>query len=70
MYFNIIRIPTGHGIWAGSFSEHPPYDVPDENGNFPSPVLAGFYLFLTMIILLQVKDKHFSVTFKEEAIRN
>ncbi|XP_068554243.1 phospholipid-transporting ATPase VB isoform X2 [Anas acuta] len=44
----------GHGIWAGSFSEHPPYDVPDENGNFPSPVLAGFYLFLTMIILLQV----------------
>uniref|UniRef100_A0A8C3BHM9 Phospholipid-transporting ATPase n=1 Tax=Cairina moschata TaxID=8855 RepID=A0A8C3BHM9_CAIMO len=44
----------GHGIWAGSFSEHPPYDVPDENGNFLSPVLAGFYLFLTMIILLQV----------------
>ncbi|XP_071670893.1 phospholipid-transporting ATPase VB isoform X2 [Patagioenas fasciata] len=43
----------GHGIWTGSFSEHPPYDVPDENGNFLSPALAGFYMFLTMIILLQ-----------------
>lgn len=50
-------IPTGHGIWSGSFPEHPPYDVPDENGNFLSPVLSGFYMFLTMIILLQVKDK-------------
>uniref|UniRef100_A0A803XML8 Phospholipid-transporting ATPase n=1 Tax=Meleagris gallopavo TaxID=9103 RepID=A0A803XML8_MELGA len=44
----------GHGIWSGSFPEHPPYDVPDENGNFLSPVLSGFYMFLTMIILLQV----------------
>ncbi|KAM7100680.1 phospholipid-transporting ATPase VB [Ciconia maguari] len=45
---------VGHGIWTGNFSEHPPYDVPDESGNFLSPVLAGFYMFLTMIILLQV----------------
>uniref|UniRef100_A0A663FHY8 Phospholipid-transporting ATPase n=1 Tax=Aquila chrysaetos chrysaetos TaxID=223781 RepID=A0A663FHY8_AQUCH len=45
---------VGHGIWTGNFSEYPPYDVPDENGNFLSPVLAGFYMFLTMIILLQV----------------
>ncbi|XP_051487523.1 phospholipid-transporting ATPase VB [Apus apus] len=45
---------VGHGIWTGSFSEHPPYEVPDENGNFLSPVLAGVYMFLTMIILLQV----------------
>ncbi|XP_009945392.1 PREDICTED: probable phospholipid-transporting ATPase VB [Leptosomus discolor] len=44
----------GHGIWTGNFSEHPPYDVPGKNGNFLSPVLAGFYMFLTMIILLQV----------------
>ncbi|GAB0196073.1 phospholipid-transporting ATPase VB [Grus japonensis] len=49
-----IVIYAGHGIWTGNFSEHPPYDVPDENGNFLSPVLAGFYMFLTMIILLQV----------------
>ncbi|KFQ53761.1 putative phospholipid-transporting ATPase VB [Nestor notabilis] len=45
---------VGHGIWTGNFSEHPPYDVPDENGKYLSPVLAGFYMFLTMIILLQV----------------
>ncbi|KFR01831.1 putative phospholipid-transporting ATPase VB [Nipponia nippon] len=45
---------VGHGIWTGNFSEHPPYDVPDGNGDFLSPVLAGFYMFLTMIILLQV----------------
>ncbi|XP_069725189.1 phospholipid-transporting ATPase VB isoform X2 [Phaenicophaeus curvirostris] len=44
----------GHGIWTGNFSMHPPYDVPNESGNFLSPVLAGFYMFLTMIILLQV----------------
>ncbi|XP_056358393.1 phospholipid-transporting ATPase VB [Oenanthe melanoleuca] len=45
---------VGHGIWTGNFQEHPPYDVPDSNGNFVSPVLAGFYMFLTMIILLQI----------------
>ncbi|XP_063269745.1 phospholipid-transporting ATPase VB isoform X1 [Prinia subflava] len=45
---------VGHGIWTGNFWEHPPYDVPDSNGNFVSPVLAGFYMFLTMIILLQI----------------
>ncbi|XP_057891085.1 phospholipid-transporting ATPase VB [Melospiza georgiana] len=44
----------GHGIWTGKFSEHPPYDVPDWNGNFVAPVLAGFYMFLAMIILLQI----------------
>ncbi|KGL81900.1 putative phospholipid-transporting ATPase VB, partial [Tinamus guttatus] len=45
---------VGHGIWSGTFSEHPPFDVPDENGNYLSPVVAGLYMFLTMIILLQV----------------
>ncbi|XP_068273215.1 phospholipid-transporting ATPase VB [Nyctibius grandis] len=45
---------VGHGVWTGNFTEHPPYDVPDDNGNFLSPVLSGVYMFLTMIILLQV----------------
>ncbi|KFP88983.1 putative phospholipid-transporting ATPase VB [Acanthisitta chloris] len=45
---------VGHSIWTGNFSEHPPYDVPYGNGNFLPPVLAGFYMFLTMIILLQI----------------
>ncbi|XP_030428907.1 probable phospholipid-transporting ATPase VB isoform X2 [Gopherus evgoodei] len=44
----------GHGIWNGSFSERPPYEVPDPNGNYLSSALAGFYMFLTMIILLQI----------------
>ncbi|KAH0629663.1 hypothetical protein JD844_011902 [Phrynosoma platyrhinos] len=44
----------GHGIWNGIFSEHPLYVIPDVQGNYLSPVLAGFYMFLTMIILLQV----------------
>ncbi|KAM7162428.1 phospholipid-transporting ATPase VB isoform 1-T1 [Macrochelys suwanniensis] len=44
----------GHGIWKGNFSERPPYEVPDMNGNYLSSALAGFYMFLTMIILLQI----------------
>ncbi|XP_073211990.1 phospholipid-transporting ATPase VB isoform X4 [Lepidochelys kempii] len=44
----------GHGIWNGNFSERPPYEVPDMNGNYLSSALAGFYMFLTMIILLQI----------------
>uniref|UniRef100_A0A8C9N9T3 Phospholipid-transporting ATPase n=1 Tax=Serinus canaria TaxID=9135 RepID=A0A8C9N9T3_SERCA len=45
---------VGHGIWTGNFWEHPPYAVPDWNGSFVTPVLDGFYMFLTMIILLQI----------------
>ncbi|RXM95859.1 putative phospholipid-transporting ATPase VB [Acipenser ruthenus] len=44
----------GHVIWLGSFPDWPPFEVPDENGKFTSPALAGFYMFFTMIILLQV----------------
>ncbi|XP_004689872.1 PREDICTED: probable phospholipid-transporting ATPase VB [Condylura cristata] len=45
---------VGHSLWNGAFGEHPPFDVPDANGNFPPLALGGFYMFLTMIILLQV----------------
>ncbi|XP_052614420.1 phospholipid-transporting ATPase VB isoform X2 [Peromyscus californicus insignis] len=44
----------GHSLWNGTFKEHPPFDVPDAEGNFLSLGLGGFYMFLTMIILLQV----------------
>ncbi|XP_062979348.1 phospholipid-transporting ATPase VB [Elgaria multicarinata webbii] len=44
----------GHGIWNGNLLEHPLYVIPDIKGNYLSPALAGFYMFLTMIILLQV----------------
>ncbi|XP_004697175.1 phospholipid-transporting ATPase VB [Echinops telfairi] len=44
----------GHSLWNETFKEHPPFDVPDANGNFLPLALGGFYMFLTMIILLQV----------------
>ncbi|XP_020848013.1 phospholipid-transporting ATPase VB isoform X2 [Phascolarctos cinereus] len=44
---------VGHVLWKGTFSEIPPFDVPDADGSFPSVALQGFYMFLTMIILLQ-----------------
>ncbi|XP_068958549.1 phospholipid-transporting ATPase VB isoform X2 [Petaurus breviceps papuanus] len=43
----------GHSLWKGTFSEIPLFDVPDANGSFPSVALQSFYMFLTMIILLQ-----------------
>ncbi|XP_058401352.1 phospholipid-transporting ATPase VB isoform X2 [Diceros bicornis minor] len=45
---------VGHTLWNGTFSEHPPFDVPDADGSFVPLALGGFYMFLTMIILLQV----------------
>ncbi|XP_017650720.1 probable phospholipid-transporting ATPase VB isoform X2 [Nannospalax galili] len=45
---------VGHSLWNGTFKEHPPFDVPDADGNFFSLTLGGFYMFLTMIILLQI----------------
>ncbi|KAM9731066.1 phospholipid-transporting ATPase VB isoform 1-T3 [Dama dama] len=45
---------VGHSLWNGTFTEHPPFDVPDANGNYLPLALGGFYMFLTMIILLQI----------------
>nr|XP_028573239.1 probable phospholipid-transporting ATPase VB isoform X2 [Podarcis muralis] len=44
----------GHGIWNGHFLEYPLFVIPDINGSYLAPALAGFYMFLTMIILLQI----------------
>ncbi|KAM8939510.1 phospholipid-transporting ATPase VD [Pelodytes ibericus] len=44
----------GHGIWLASFHETPVFSLPDPSGQHISPALAGFYMFWTMIILLQV----------------
>ncbi|XP_069850049.1 phospholipid-transporting ATPase VB isoform X1 [Dipodomys merriami] len=44
----------GHSLWNRTFQEPPPFDVPDASGNFPPAALGGFYMFLTMIILLQI----------------
>lgn len=45
---------VGYSLWNGTFEEHPPFDVPDADGSFLSPAVGGVYMFLTMIILLQV----------------
>uniref|UniRef100_A0A452H7M9 Phospholipid-transporting ATPase n=1 Tax=Gopherus agassizii TaxID=38772 RepID=A0A452H7M9_9SAUR len=44
----------GHGIWLSSYSKMPLFNVPEPNGKSTPPALAGFYMFWTMIILLQV----------------
>ncbi|XP_053157744.1 phospholipid-transporting ATPase VB isoform X2 [Hemicordylus capensis] len=45
---------VGHGTWSGHFVKYPLYLVPEVHGNYLGPALAGFYMFLTMIILLQI----------------
>ncbi|KAM9066131.1 phospholipid-transporting ATPase VB isoform 2-T2 [Sarcophilus harrisii] len=54
LFFMCLIGAIGHGIWKGKFSRLPPFDVPDANGSFPPVALQGFYMFLTMIILLQI----------------
>ncbi|KAG9490837.1 hypothetical protein GDO78_006263 [Eleutherodactylus coqui] len=44
----------GHGLWYRKFIVHPLFDAPNPDGSYTTPALAGFYMFLTMIILLQV----------------
>ncbi|XP_069825818.1 phospholipid-transporting ATPase VB isoform X2 [Dendropsophus ebraccatus] len=44
----------GHGLWYRKFVIHPFFDVPNSDGSYTAPALAGFYMFLTMIILLQI----------------
>ncbi|KAK1904725.1 putative phospholipid-transporting ATPase VB [Dissostichus eleginoides] len=45
---------VGHFLWLEEFPDVPPYLVPDSNGHLDSPGLSGFYMFFTMIILLQL----------------
>ncbi|KAI3351840.1 hypothetical protein L3Q82_020667 [Scortum barcoo] len=44
----------GHYLWLQALPGVPPYLVPNSNGQLDSPSLSGFYMFFTMIILLQV----------------
>ncbi|XP_047422990.1 phospholipid-transporting ATPase VD [Sciurus carolinensis] len=45
---------VGHGIWLSRYENMPFFNIPEPDGHVISPVLAGFYMFWTMIILLQV----------------
>ncbi|XP_074881398.1 phospholipid-transporting ATPase VD isoform X4 [Buteo buteo] len=44
----------GHGIWLSRYSEIPFFNIPEPDGKSIPPALAGFNMFWTMIILLQV----------------
>uniref|UniRef100_A0A8C0JQ61 Phospholipid-transporting ATPase n=1 Tax=Canis lupus dingo TaxID=286419 RepID=A0A8C0JQ61_CANLU len=44
----------GHGIWLSKYENIIFFNIPEPDGHIISPVLAGFYMFWTMIILLQV----------------
>nr|XP_026651075.1 probable phospholipid-transporting ATPase VD isoform X1 [Zonotrichia albicollis]XP_026651076.1 probable phospholipid-transporting ATPase VD isoform X1 [Zonotrichia albicollis] len=44
----------GHGLWLSRYSEIPIFNIPRPDGKSNPPALAGFYMFWTMIILLQV----------------
>ncbi|XP_074530462.1 phospholipid-transporting ATPase VB [Halichoeres trimaculatus] len=45
---------VGHYSWLNALPGVPPYLVPDSSGHLDTPSLSGFYMFFTMIILLQV----------------
>uniref|UniRef100_A0A8D2ZTU1 Phospholipid-transporting ATPase n=1 Tax=Scophthalmus maximus TaxID=52904 RepID=A0A8D2ZTU1_SCOMX len=45
---------VGHFVWLQSLPSVPPYLVPHSAGLLDSPGLSGFYMFFTLIILLQV----------------
>ncbi|KAK3558571.1 hypothetical protein QTP86_021022 [Hemibagrus guttatus] len=44
----------GHIYWLETFPSIPIYFIPETDGTFIQPLQAGIYMFLTMIILLQV----------------
>ncbi|KAG8516532.1 putative phospholipid-transporting ATPase VD [Galemys pyrenaicus] len=44
----------GHGIWLSKYEDVPFFNIPEPDGHVISPGLAGFHMFWTMIILLQV----------------
>ncbi|XP_021510324.2 phospholipid-transporting ATPase VD isoform X1 [Meriones unguiculatus] len=44
----------GHGIWLSRYENMLFFNIPEPDGRVTSPVLTGFYVFWTMVILLQV----------------
>ncbi|KAG8004106.1 putative phospholipid-transporting ATPase VB [Nibea albiflora] len=54
LFFMCLIGALGHFLWLQALPAVPPYLVPNSNGHLDSPALSGFYMFFTMIILLQV----------------
>ncbi|KAK6297999.1 hypothetical protein J4Q44_G00310540 [Coregonus suidteri] len=45
---------AGHYIWLESLPSMPLFLMPDRHGHLDPPTLSSFYMFFTMIILLQI----------------
>ncbi|XP_030347289.1 probable phospholipid-transporting ATPase VD isoform X3 [Strigops habroptila] len=54
LIFMCLTGAIGHGIWLSRYSEVPFFTIPEPDGKSIPPALAGFNMFWTMIILLQV----------------
>uniref|UniRef100_A0A3Q0R6B1 Phospholipid-transporting ATPase n=1 Tax=Amphilophus citrinellus TaxID=61819 RepID=A0A3Q0R6B1_AMPCI len=54
LLFAMCLIGALHFIWLYALPGVPPYLVPPANGHLDSPNLSSFYMFFTMIILLQI----------------
>lgn len=53
-----LKPPLGHGLWMFQYGDkRPVFDVLSPDGTDLSPVVSAIYLFLTMIIVLQVNSK-------------
>lgn len=59
-----VHFLKGHGIWLSRYENIPFFNIPEPDGHSLSPVLAGFYMFWTMIILLQVISIELIIQFK------
>ncbi|XP_051473590.1 phospholipid-transporting ATPase VD isoform X3 [Apus apus] len=54
LIFMCLTGAIGHGLWLSRYSEIPFFNIPEPDGKSIPPTLAGFNMFWTMIILLQV----------------
>ncbi len=55
-----LKLSLGHGLWMYQYGDkRPVFDVLSPEGTDLSPVVSAIYLFLTMIIVLQVNSMLF-----------
>uniref|UniRef100_A0A3B5LL60 Phospholipid-transporting ATPase n=1 Tax=Xiphophorus couchianus TaxID=32473 RepID=A0A3B5LL60_9TELE len=54
LLFTMCLIGAFHYLWLESLPGVPSFLVPDSNGHLDVPSLESFYMFITMIILLQI----------------
>ncbi|KAL0973744.1 hypothetical protein UPYG_G00210370 [Umbra pygmaea] len=54
LFFMCLIGALGHYIWLESLPSMPLFLTPGSQGHLDPPLLSGFYMFFTMIILLQI----------------